>query len=349
MVKRLKIHCNLSTVPFLGRETGDVINETSIYRVLGCFADVYYNNQKLDFNDKKYLGTSPSAKLSYPKEGYDLYYVRANPNIFMNIKSGKKIYFCSPYNKECFNKADGIVYITDTWARMMDMSPLPYFLQRLYPSGSHIPKTKIVFNQVTYPKDLRNHPNTNALKNNSNFIIGCFGVTRKSNYPNYLLDILCDLPNKVRVIFNLNKEDIPFVVDSKYWEKNKAMIATRTEVVSHIPFVQMPYVVSACDALFYNFKINDGDVAGALRVLDAMSYGVPIFCSRKEARVDELGRDYELFFSSPGELLNKIKYLVDNPEKKKEIGDRLLKKAEYYNVENSARRYKKQLDKLWQQ
>lgn len=346
MVKRLKIHCNLGTISCLGGQRGDIINETNIYRVLGQFADVYYNNQKLNFSDKKYLGTCPSAKLSQPKEGYDLYYVRGNPDIFTKIK-GKKIYFCSPYDKRSFDIADGIVYITDTWARMMDMSPLPYFLQNIYPSGAHVPKRKIVFNQVVTPRNLKNHPETKALRRDNNFIIGCFGATRKSNYPNYLFDILYDLPDKVRFIFNLNKKDLPFIVEPGYWNKNKGMIMPRVDIIPSIPFAQMPYAISACDALFYNFKINDGDVAGALRVLDAMSYGVPIFCSRKDARVEELGRDYELFFSSPMELFNKIKYLIDNPQKKEEIGNRLLKRAEYYNIENSAKRYKKQL--LWLQ
>lgn len=329
----LKIYTLLSTLPFLDTSSGDRINEINTYRCLNQFADVYYNNQKLDFTDKVNFGTNPNAVLEKPGK-YDLYYVRANEKVFRSIK-GKKIYFCVPNNQECFKQADAIVYITEAWKEAMKDRQNNY-LKNVYKDTDYIPNKSIVFNQTTNPKDLKNHSKTLEIKSKfKGFTIGIFGRVVKSDYPHYLLAIIdklkgCNILCTRSKIFN---EQVPGT--------------KKITFIDRIDHFDVPYLASACDCLLYN-KNTQSPYAGSLRVTEALSYGIPVFVARFDSLLEKFGSDYELYYDNENELYEKIMYLKNNPDEKIRIGKKLLKRAEKFNLKNSSKYYEKQILQLWE-
>ena len=59
--------------------------------------------------------------------------------------------------------------------------------------------------------------------------------------------------------------------------------------------VEVDGILRNTDAVWYNVG-PAGNVAGSLKILEAMAYGIPIILPRWDARLDELGPDYPLFW-----------------------------------------------------
>lgn len=315
-----KIYCILGNLPFLESNKGDKINEINTYLALSKNFQVYYNNRLLDFNDLKYFGTNPNDKISLPDKHYDLYYVRNNPQIFLQLPH-PKLYFCVPNHQNCFKEADGLVFPTNSWS--VSMENLSLKLDTIYNKTDYIPKNKIIFNQITYPEDLSNHEKVKKIKKdfNNKFIIGHFGRVVNSNLPN--LNI------------KSTKDDVVLYVGTSNKYNN---IIT----IPNIPITEIKYYISACDLLLYN-QDYQGEFAGSLKIMDALSYGIPIITPKYRSRIDELGEDYPLYFNKEDINIDYIKkILLEN----KELKNYMFKRSQYYNLENTAQRYKNQLEKI---
>ena len=66
----MKIYVTLAGVTDLAQNNGDRINEVSMYSAMSKFADVYYNNQKIDFSLPNF-GVDPKRPVAPPDKKYD--------------------------------------------------------------------------------------------------------------------------------------------------------------------------------------------------------------------------------------------------------------------------------------
>ena len=332
----MKIYALLTSLPYMSKNKigGDIKNELDVYKILSQFADVYYNNQLLDFNDTKYYGTNPDAILEKPNEGYDYYYIRNNPKILKHIK-GKILYYTIPYNPECMKKSYAVVFQTKSWLDAVERKDYEY-LQGIYPNDSYFPDKKILFSQYTKPENNKNHSRTLKFRKkfDADFIIGHFGRLRKFNYPHKFMSIFDDLvknnPNiKIKLVVAGNI-DIPIEHPN-------------CEIYDKFLIEDMKYVTSACDIVINEYREKALNFGGSCRIKDCLSSGVPMLLPRADERENEFGKDYELFYSEPVELLNKIQMLISNKNKMKEISEKIFKQAEIISYEKTIINYKKQL------
>jgi hypothetical protein len=106
-----KIYCLFTDRPTLSPTSGDKINEINFYRALSTFADIYYNDQIIDWTQDEIGG---GDIVRPPSQRYDLYYVRANPRFFLSLPH-PKITLAYPYCPESFKTADAIAVTTDMY------------------------------------------------------------------------------------------------------------------------------------------------------------------------------------------------------------------------------------------
>ena len=193
-----------------------------------------------------------------------------------------------------------------------------------------------MLNQITSPEDLRNHKRTLEYrkKYDCDFLIGYFGRITLTNNPIAILKAI----DTIRL--NNPSKKIRVVCSGRIKTK------FNTKLVEYLGFIdprELKYLASACDLTIYN-ETSQGNFSGSLKTMLSMSHGVPIIMKRHKQRILELGEDYPLY--TDGDYIEKIQWLMDNPNEIKNIGDYLLKRSIYYNLENSAKRYKYQLSKL---
>ena len=125
---RKKIYYILSTCSHLEATSGDRINEMNVIRALCINFDVYYNNILVD-PTSSFFG-SLDGQIEPPNQKYDLYYVRANKDLFLKLPS-PKIWFVVPYVPECYAEADAVVCITSAWKDRMQALKHDFILQEL--------------------------------------------------------------------------------------------------------------------------------------------------------------------------------------------------------------------------
>jgi glycosyltransferase involved in cell wall biosynthesis len=353
-VNKKKIYYLLSDAEYLRPIAGDSITEIAIMTALSKNYDVYYNNQLFRSELKNY-GLKP-RKVTPPAMNYDLHIVRNNPKIFNQI-SGRKVYFATPYDSLSFSSADYISTFTESWTqKLIDGYDFPY---NAYPSGYKTDKA-ITIRQVIPDEFFKNnrkkyYKTQRARKKfGGSFVIGHFGRVTNSCYPHSFLFVLKRLkkvyPN-IRAVFCGNSDSI-----RNFGKRHNIPI-------HNFSYSNMPYAISACDLILYNYRDGQGHIAGSMKVLEAMARGVPILCPRYDARIEELGEDYELFYpyedicatnAAPtqdrfSDLIERkmfriIKRCIDEPEYLEQIGRRLRMRAEYFSVDNSAIRLKKTID-----
>lgn len=329
-----KLYYLLSNKSQIDKIGGDGINEINNIKYLSQFYDIYYNNQKLDFNLKNFGQTKDSIEI--PDINYDIYYVRNNKNIFLKIPKNKiKIYFASPFDIECFEYADYIYCLTNNWKNMLLTPNKNWGI--LYPPNYSITKT-IVLNQKIDPKLFYPIENINIFEkyniNNNIFKICHFGSFRNSCYPLFLLKLYksleTNLKNKIKIIF-IGK------IPNEFKIKNPDF-----KFIENIPLDNVNNYINSCQLLLYNQIDYQSEYAGSNKVIEAIICNKPILSVKSQARIDELGTNYPLFY-------NLLVKLPDNPKnifKDEFIDDKEVLKIKKYleNMVNDINYYKKIVD-----
>ena len=316
-------------------------------KALSGISDVYYSGTRIQETDHVFGNNYAGSILEKARSGkFDMHYVRNNPKLFRKLP-GKKIFFVSPYYKKVFAQADGIASLTKEWTRRLRNGVTTHG----YPAKYRNDKVWTFHQTVNSMfKPLRDHPKTQKIRKSigGRFIIGHFGSLRRSCYPYSFLKILPDIQKKypgVRVMFSTKKA------------ANTHNISDKSIIEKPFGYNDMPYAISACDLILYNFRGTDGHFIGSMKILEAMACGVPVLSPRFTAREEELGKDYELFYDFvenggyfgskiEKQMKNLIIGLIEDEKNRERVGKRLLKRVKFYQMKESRKRLKKILGEI---
>lgn len=360
---RPRLYFLLAKQSLLEPVSGDRINEIGLIRALSASFDVYYNGVLADPTAEAFGRTD--GVIVEPKPGeYDLVYVRANRDVFLNAPS-PKLWFASPYDAECFAAADAIVCMTQPWKERLQTYSADSFdyFDRMYPVDMVAPKRCILFPQVV--KFLPSEGELRSLRSKSvsldvprnksswiarftaalrrgndsadhRLVLRHFGPIRDSNYPHHLVRALADtgISRRIRAqsIGAGSKKEMPRSV----------------EVFGRMDQGMALALLAQTPAIWYHQQ-RAGNFAGSLKVLEAMAMGVPILAPRWDARVCELGEDYPFFwtpsagddFATAGQdafegALHKL--LDASPQHLRTVSDQLRTRVQAHTVEAVSKR-----------
>ena len=342
---RKKIYYILSTCSNLEATSGDRINEMNVIRALCINFDVYYNNILVD-PTSSYFG-SLDGQIEPPNQKYDLYYVRANKDLFLKLPS-PKIWFVVPYVPECYAEADAVVCITSAWKDRMQALKHDFILQELMGIRDQeiVPGKKyITFPQVIDPIFFKNKDEDKIRfykeQYASDFVCGHMGRLVKSNYPWHL-----EYASK-NYIPNI---DIKYIF---YGPKNMDL-PNHFHSMKKIPMHDVPEALSAFD-ISVTSSNNWTNLCGQLKVLEAAACGVPILTPHSLARYDDLGKDYPFYWNFSAETHNRIqnndtdiftREPCSSTSAKQPLIYRLLNKKVKYNREKSFSIFEKESNEL---
>lgn len=341
----MKIYVTLAGVTDLSQSNGDRINEVSMYSAMSKFADVYYNNQKIDFSLPNF-GVDPKRPVTPPDKKYDFHYIRHNPDILHKI-NGPKACLATPYNESCYKEADAVVVYTESWKSLMDGKKDPV-VPGLSKSKIFPPKKVILFDQVIPDnfKPLKGHPKTKQYRKRfgGDFIIGNFGRLSQGTYPHSLLVVIKKL-----------QSEFPGVkIKFFHAGKNKG-VKTKFDSIGLIKYSDMPFAVSACDIVTCNSRQDTANWAGCKDVLEGMACGIPVLTGDYSVRKEQFGENYELFWphklpnngrisdEAESVMLNILRKAVSDPKSLDRVSKKIIYRSKYYRADNVAKRMESEI------
>ena len=327
MSSKKKLYYLLGSKPRINTLGGDSINEMNNIKYLSKFYDIYYNNQYLDLTKKDF--NQNKTKIEDPDRNYDIYYVRNNKKIFLKTPKDKiKIWFASPYQKDCFSYADYICCLTFNWKKMLSKPNSKWGI--LYPNDYFTNKT-LVLSQKIDPNLFYPIANINVLNlDNKIFKICHFGSFRNSCFPSFLLRLYDsfdkETKKKIKIIFIGN---IPVNFKKNYPD---------FLFIDNIPFEEVNKYINSCQLLLYNQRDYQSEYAGSNKIIEAIVCNKPILSVRSQARIEELGHNYPLFYNllvkPPDNPKNIFKEsFIDDKEVKriKIVVKNMINNSNYYN------------------
>lgn len=309
-MKKPRLYFLLAKQAKLAPLSGDRINEMGLVRALSRSFDVYYNGVHASESDAEF-GRDDNV-ISIPSEGeYDLVYIRANREVFLAAPH-PKIWFASPYDKECFDQADAIACMTRPWRdRLANYSASDFdYFDQMYPEDMSAPVRCLLVPQVI--KRLPSNAELTELRSvevtveasrpsglsgllerfstvfqssEKRTVIRHFGPIRASNFPHQLVHSLkTDTGLRKRMVAECigagDKMNLPDVVVK----------------LPRIPQEDALALLAQSHAIWYN-QHRSGNFAGSLKVLEAMAMGVPVLAPSWDARRYEMGHDYPFFWT----------------------------------------------------
>ena len=334
--EKLKIYVALASQKDLSRQAGDVLNEIETYKKFSSFGEVYYNGQLIQWGDPNY-GIEP-RELSIPNEKYDLYYLRNAPQLYDQCP-GPLLIMGYPYDSDVWSNVDGIVVTNHSWKEFLETFNSKSKQERKqdpwYPNSIVQPKHIVVFEQslATHIKPQQNSKITKMYRCSfgSGFNIGFLGRVDPTCYPHQAIAAINKIRSKDnRVTFtflgNIRDVEIPNWVQTYYRQ----------------PMERMSYVISAFDCLIYDQDMT-GHYMGSNKCLEAMACGVPILVRRYNARIEQFGENYPLYYDDSKEAEYLIMKLKEDTSFASDISEYLLKQSTNYLKENVEQRFKNQV------
>ncbi len=335
--KRPKIYCQFLDRPILEPLSGDRINEIRFYRSLSSFADVYYNDVLIDW-DSGFIG-DPSG-LNAPSRDYDLYYVRANPDLFKSLPH-PKVTLAYPYDPEVFAIADALVVTTSAWQGLLyehsSSAAVRKKLAKWYPESIVLPDTILNIQQTIDPRFQR------PISPKSEFVwrakmtgaqaFGFFGRITDETLPSELLDNLSVIRERLGTSTN------PLAAFAGSIRTKLPMPALS---LGQISYEDVPSALSACRGTLGQM-CADSDYLGSGKLLDAMATKTPIVTRRNAVRDEQLGAEYPGSYDHKDEALDILWRLCTEDTFHSELQGYLANRAEHFLPAATGERVKAKL------
>ncbi|MEE2683273.1 MAG: hypothetical protein VX353_03025 [Actinomycetota bacterium] len=326
---RLKIFTALGDQKDLSASRGDVLNEVETYRKLSSFADVYYNGQLLQW-DEQGFGIVPQ-EVELPDEAFDLYYCRNSPKLYQECK-GPLLIMAYPYDPDIWEMVDGVVVTTYAWKNFLDnynerSNELKLYDDPWYPDSILKPRHITVFGQSITPRfTAQDNGKISKLYRaafGEGFSVGYLGRIDPTCYPHQVIAAIKEIrkvDDRISLTFMGHIREV--------------VIPGWIQIYSRQTLEMMPHVVSAFDCLIYDQDIT-GDYLGSVKCLEAMARGVPILVRPYEARIEQFGGDYPLYYQNEQEAESLLVKLKDDRNFRSSIREYLLERRSYYYRENA--------------
>ncbi|KIX11557.1 glycosyltransferase family 1 protein [Dethiosulfatarculus sandiegensis] len=341
---RLKIWCLFVNKPYINPSLGDSIGEYRIIKMLSQFADVYYNGILVN-KESAYLGTK-DYEINIPKKGYDLYYVRANKEVFLKLPH-PKIYMAYPYDEEVFSCADGLVVTTRFWKKALVDEKLRIDNKNLfgdmYPDDAIIPKNVVQFKQCC--------DDIVSFSSVSQRVVDIFKcqLTRHTTFGFYgRLSIDClNMPelqalNKIKYSDPIEQPIVVFAGKIRKDLREAGGLPKQSLYIGNIEYNQMANLLAATDFIIGR-KSKESHYLGANSVLDAINMNTPVITTRTDVRDEYLGENYLGSYDTEEELDILIKKLINDPSFLIVFKEQLQEIALKNSINNAANFTKKQV------
>ena len=338
-MRRLRIYVAIGKQPDLSHSGGDVLNEIQFYRRLSTFADVFYNGQLITW-DSPGFGIE-RRPLEIPNESFDLYYIRNNPELALSCP-GPLMVMAYPYSHKVWKKADSVLVTTEAWRSMLTgfnaKRPKRSVQEPWYPRRIVTPRQIFLAEQSISPNfaPAPDDPRSRAFRARFGlgFTVGHVGRVDPTSFPwaaTTAVDRLRRSGRGISYVFLGNVRDVEIPDWAVIWPREK--------------HEEMRFVTSAFDCLVYD-QDDTGNWAGSNKVLEAMACGVPILLRRYDARREQVGDDYPLFYDDADEAQSKIARLQDDPGWHRDISEMLVRRAAHFSHEAVTKRLGNELSRL---
>lgn len=318
------LYALLANEKVLERNRGDKINESRFLTALSEHFDIYYNN--VYFKGGGELFGSHDVAVAPPLRKYDLYYVRSNPEVFAKCGS-PRIAMGVPYQESVFSTADALLVTTGIWGELLKSYNTSQAARDkigyLYTGDSSLEMPKHVIN-ISQSADLSfftpDARKVNHYKNvfSRGFVCGYYGRLSEESMP-VIAQEGVELARKVC-------PEVVMVYAGKI--RGKMEIADGL-YVGEIPYTEMPSVLGATDVVFSNEEI-ESEFLGSGKVIDAMLAGVPILCPKNRVRIEQLGDEYPLFYSTPSDVCRLILKVREDVGFRKEVAAYLFERSKLF-------------------
>lgn len=319
------LYCLLGTTPHLPPVGGDRINEARFLRCFSRHFDIYYNNIPYDPADDTF--GAPDVEISPPDKEYDFYYVRGNTEILKKC-GHPRVISGLPYDPEAYELADGIILTTQIWQNYLERRDTDEHardaLADWYGQGDIVkPKNIIYLGQAVDPAFERPDPARTDVyrkKFTNGFAVGYFGRIAPTTMPAVAMAGIEQV--------QASHPDVEFVFGGFV---RKPTTAPKGIPVPRIAYEDMPNAVAACGAVLGNEE-KDSAFLGSGKIIDAMAAGTPILAKHNPVRVEQLGLDYPLFYSTSDEAARCLMQLIEGGDKyRREIADYLERRLGHYS------------------
>lgn len=334
-----KAYALLANEPNLSRIRGDVLNERKFLRMLSFTHDVYYNNRLVDW-ERPDLGLT-NTRVSPPDQKYDLHYIRNNRDIARHVE-GKLIVMSYPYHPEVWERATAVLTTTWAWKNYLEQlvaGPRPSALKQWYPRRvRHLPPVLVAEQHIPanfIAKSLHTSCSTKNSREPETLRGAYFGRLQKNSFPGDVLSAIGSLRS--------SGTDINF---SYFGPKKGVRVPKWVNVFPPMAHDEIPQIQSAFDFVVYD-QDETGHWLGSSKVLEAIGLRVPILARKQMARVENLGEDYPLFYSSRQEARSQLNRLIDEPEFKYEVMSAMAERAGLYSFTAVRDRFYAQ--RVWQE
>lgn len=324
MSRRPKIYCQFVDRPVLEPVSGDRINEIRFYRALSTFADVYYNDVLIDW-DSGVIG-DPEG-LHHPSRSYDLYYVRANPELFKRLPH-PKVTLAYPYDPDVFAAADALIVTTKAWQELLaqhsSSSTVREKLSKWYPERIVLPETIINIQQTIDPFFLEPNSSRSVFSWRARMTgaqaFGFFGRVTKETIPVELIEGLAVVRER------LGSATTPLAA---FAGSIRTSLPAPALSFGQIPYADMPNVLAACRGTLGQM-CADSDYLGSGKLLDAMATRTPVVTRRNAVRDEQLGPSYPGTYDDRDGALDILWRLCTDDAFHRNLQDILASRAEHF-------------------
>lgn len=326
---RPKIWCGFLNKGTLSLSRGDSIGEIRLIRMLSQYSDVYYNGIKVNSQDET-LGKGET--LICPKDGYDMYYVRANNDLFLDLPH-PKVCMAYPYDETVFRAADGLIVTTDIWKQILtDLSmraTYDAFFDKWYPKDAYIPQSIIQFKQssdtnISTSPIKREQSATWKYKLTNTNTLGFYGRLDVSSLPYSVMAALEKIDPELRPV-------LAFAGLVRAELKEKMGLISKHMYLGKIDYNDMPSLIRATSCTLAG-EAPDDQVLGSNKIMDSISLGVPVICKRTPVRSEYLGENYPGLFSDVDDAVECITAFVSDSGFRKKLLDETEQAAQRNTV-----------------